>query len=209
MKKILFIPIVLLIVLFSCQQKEIKIACVGDSITEGYGVKNQSKSSYPVLLNNLVGKDTTVLNCGRSAATMMKDGDLPYWKCMEFYDVFAYKPDIIIIKLGTNDSKDNLWNAKKYEEDYQAMVDTFKTIPSHPKIYLCLPIPAFEHRWLINDTTINEQIIPIIKNIAEKNKLHVIDLNSGYKDKGKFCKDGIHPNEQGNEIMAEMVHDQL
>ncbi len=210
MKKLQILTVLIaLIALVSCQPKQVKIACVGDSITEGVGTKVQSQSSYPVILNSLVDENSTVLNCGRSAATMMKEGNLPYWNCMEFYDIFAYQPDKIIIKLGTNDSKDYQWDAAKYEADYQAMIDTFNTIPTKPEIYVCIPVPAFEKRWEINDTTINEQVIPIIKKIAIKNNLKVIDLNTGFIGKGEYFPDGIHPNEEGAKMMAKMVADQM
>jgi alpha-L-fucosidase 2 len=83
----------------------IKVACVGDSITEGYGLFYQSKTSYPVQLDSILGQGYTVMNLGRSATTLRKKGDFPYWTCKEFYDVFANKPNIIIIQLGTNDTK--------------------------------------------------------------------------------------------------------
>lgn len=49
MKKYRTIILVLsLILLLACAKKEVKIACVGDSITEGYGLAWQSKTAYPV-----------------------------------------------------------------------------------------------------------------------------------------------------------------
>ncbi len=205
----LFIALIVIISLFSCEKQETRIACVGDSITEGAGIKIQSKSSYPVVLNDLVGENKSVLNCGRSGATLMKTGDLSYWNCMEFYDVFAFKPHVIVIKLGTNDSKDYQWDAQKYEADYQAMIDTFSTIVTNPEIYVCLPVPAFQKRWDISDSTINAQVIPIIKRIAKQNDLKIIDLNAGFKGKGELFPDGIHPNEEGAKLMAEMIAEQL
>jgi len=89
----------LLSLLFSCSQKQIKVVCVGDSITEGYGISIQSKASYPVELNKLLGPSYAVENFGRSATTMSKDRDFPYWVVKEFSNVFAYKPQIIVIRL--------------------------------------------------------------------------------------------------------------
>ena len=67
-----------------------KIACVGDSITEGAGLVWQSKTSYPVILDSILGSKYSVLNLGRSATTLQRKGDFPYWTAKEFYDVFEF-----------------------------------------------------------------------------------------------------------------------
>ena len=194
-----------IIVLGSCSDKIIRIACVGDSITEGYGLKVQSRTSYPVMLNNILGAKYSVLNNGRSATTLQKKGDFPYWICKEFSNVFAYKPNIIIIKLGTNDTKPQNWNATNYERDYQAMIDTFKTIPTNPKIYVCLPAPVFKTKWGINDSTVVHGVIPIVEKLAKKNKLTVIDLYHGMNGQGANFPDSIHPNEKAAKVMAVII----
>ncbi|RKD88288.1 GDSL-type esterase/lipase family protein [Mangrovibacterium diazotrophicum] len=196
-------------VILSACQKPVKIACVGDSITEGVGTQVWNKSSYPVILDSLMGPDYVVMNCGRSAATMLKNSDMPYWKCNELDDVFIYQPDVIVIKLGTNDSKDHNWNAAAYEQDYQALIDTFQSIPTHPKIYMCLPAPAFEKRWNINDTTIREQVIPIIERLASVNSLPVIDVYTGLQGQAGHFPDGIHPDEAGAKKLAEVIAEGL
>jgi len=199
----------LLIFLASCQNVEIKVACVGDSITEGAGIQKQSEDGYPVVLDHLLGGGYSVLNCGRSAATMLRSGNLPYWKCNELSNVFAYNPDIIIIKLGTNDSKPINWNEELFKEDYQSMIDTFRSLPSNPDIFLCLPVPAYQIRWGINDSTITAGVIPTVQSLAEENQLQVIDLYSALADMPELFPDGIHPNEKGAALMAESIAEVL
>lgn len=193
----------------SCSDKIKRIACVGDSITEGYGLAVQSKTSYPVLLDSILGSKYSVLNCGRSATTLQKRGDFPYWICKEFSNVFAYKPNIIIIKLGTNDTKPYNWHTDKFEKDYQALIDTFRTIPTNPKIYVCLPVPVFKSKWGINDSTVVNGIIPIVEKLAQKNKLTVIDLYHGMGNQGANFPDSIHPNEIAVKVMADIIADKL
>lgn len=195
----------LLLLTFSCSKNLIRIACVGDSITEGYGLTNQSKTAYPVVLSNLLGPTYTVLNSGRSATTLQKKGNFPYWTCKEFTNVFVFRPDIIIIKLGSNDTKPENWHADAFTMDYQALIDTFNTIPSKPKIYLCLPVPAFKTVWGINDSTVTHGVIPIIKKLASDNHLEVIDLYTPMKSHSANFPDAIHPNEAGAKEMAGIV----
>jgi acyl-CoA thioesterase I len=194
-----------LLIFTSCSDNVTKVACVGDSITEGYGLAIQSKTGYPVVLDSLLGDNYSVLNCGRSATTLQKEGNFPYWICKEFSNVFACKPAIIVLMLGTNDTKTNNWNAKNYEKDYQAMIDTFKTISSNPKIYMCYPVPVFKTVWTINDSTVIKGIIPIIDKLAEKNNLPIIDMYKGMIDQSDNYIEGIHPNEKGARVMAEII----
>lgn len=208
MKKvaILFLSIFLL---GSCSEKILRVACVGDSITEGAGLAVQSKTGYPVVLDSILGSKYAVLNSGRSATTLQKKGDFPYWICKEFSNTFVYKPDIIVIKLGTNDTKPQNWHADTYEQDYQALIDTFKTISSKPKIYLCLPVPVFKTRWGINDSTVVNGVIPIVEKLAQKNNLTVIDLYHGMSNQGINFPDNIHPNEKAAKAMAGIIANTL
>lgn len=186
-------------------KEKIKVACIGDSITEGYGLACQSKTGYPVVLDSMLGSGYAVQNCGRSATTLQKKGDFPYWICKEFSNVFSYNPDIVVIQLGTNDTKPNNWNAEGYERDYQALIDTLQTIESHPKIFLCLPVPVFKTNWGINDSTVVNGILPIITRLARVNHLPVIDLYHDMSQQAGNFPDGIHPDEQGACIMAGII----
>ena len=206
--KILF-AVLLLLALLSCSTQPIKIACVGDSITEGSGLAVQSKTAYPVALGELLGPDYSVLNCGRSATTMSRNGDFPYWIAKEFSNVFADSPDIIVIKMGTNDTKPQNWNIDDFMNSYQAMIDTFNTISSNPKIFLCYPVPVYETNWGINDSTLIAGVIPAIEKIAAKNNLPVIDLYHAMQNQAENFPDGIHPNEKGAAIMARLIKQEI
>lgn len=205
MKKIGLIFLVLTLISAACTKTTIKVVCVGDSITEGSGLACQSKTGYPVVLDSLLGPNYTVLNSGRSATTLQKKGDFPYWIAKEYSNVFAFEPDIITIKLGTNDTKPKNWHADNYEKDYQSMIDIFKNIPTNPKIYLCLPVPVFQTRWGINDSTVVNGVIPAIEKLAKTNNLSIIDLYHPMQDQGANFPDGVHPNEQGAKRIAEII----
>lgn len=203
-KHLIFLLILTSLITISCKSEKKKIACVGDSITEGYGLANQSISAYPTVLNKILGNEYSVLNCGRSATTLSKTGDFPYWIAKEFNCVFAYEPDIITIKLGTNDTKPNNWNKEEFKKSYQQMIDTFQTIQSKPKIYLCFPVPVFKTVWGINDSTVVNGVIPAIEEIAQKNNLKIIDLYNPLLEYGSHFPDSIHPNEEAEKYMAQI-----
>jgi len=215
MKKKELIFLTLMVILFiSCSKQEIKVAIVGDSITEGYGLSNQSRNAYPVMVDSILGSNYSVLNCGRSSTTVQKMGDVPYWNCSDFYNVFAFKPDIIVIKLGTNDVRPRMdgkpgtnWNDVDFSKDYQALIDTFNTINTKPKIFLCLPTPIYKNifNWNDGDSSLRASVDPAIKTIAEVNNLPLIDLYTQMSNQPENFLDGIHPNEKGTRIMAEFI----
>ena len=183
-------------------QEEIKVACVGNSITEGSGLKK----TYPQALQEMLGEDYEVDNFGLGGRTLLKKGDRPYWNEAKYAEVLAWNPDIVIIKLGTNDTKPQNWKYKKeFVKDYVRLVKSFKKLPSKPKIYICKPIPAFEERWGINEVALNE-MMPAIEKIARKTKVEVIDLYTPFKGKADLTYDGIHPNEEGAALLAAQVY---
>ena len=82
-----------------------RVACVGDSITYGAGVAGRESNSYPAVLGKLLGDKYEVKNFGVSGATLLKKGDNPYWRQGAFKKATDFKPNIVVIKLGTNDTK--------------------------------------------------------------------------------------------------------
>jgi len=206
MKGTLSVLLFFVLFLSSCV---IKVACVGDSITEGAGLKKQSQTGYPFVLNKLLGKRYEVLNSGRGGTTMLKKSNFPYWNCKELTNTFVFDPKIIVIKLGTNDTKPTNWKIGDFEKDYQAMIDTFKIMKSKPRIILCKPVPAFNSNWGINDSIIINGVIPVIERLAAKNKLQVVNLHSGLKDEMSNFPDGIHPNERASAKMAKIIAEEI
>jgi len=207
----------LLFVLFSVTvfaQTKIKVACVGNSITFGYGLKPEE--SYPTQLQALLGDTYEVHNYGNTARTLLSKGNLPYIKEKQYRDALAFNPDIVIIKLGTNDSKPMNW---KYQTDFigdlTAMVKQFKQLPSHPKIYLCYPIPVFPRaphfhpEWGINDSIIANGVIPKIKTVQKKMHARLIDLRSPFLGHDELVFDGIHPNAEGAKKLARVISEEL
>jgi acyl-CoA thioesterase-1 len=84
-----------------------------------------------------------ITNYGCSGRTMMKTGDMPYWNEPQYQQVHDDKPDVIIIQLGTNDSKDYQWNEEEYTKDYLEMAKSFQGIESSPELYIMIPPPLY------------------------------------------------------------------
>jgi lysophospholipase L1-like esterase len=187
--------------------KTVKVACIGNSITYGSTITNREKDSYPAVLGRLLGDGYEVKNFGVSGRTALRNGDYPYWKEKTYKDALEYKPDIVIIKLGTNDSKPQNWKHKnEFEKDYGNLIDTFKKLPYNPQIFVCKPVPAFKLNWGINDSVIVNEMIPMIENVCKEKKVEIIDLYTPFKSKGRVFPDGIHPNAEGAAMMAKEIY---
>ena len=187
----------------------IKWACIGTSITSG---------AYPGKLATLLGPDYTVQNAGVTGTTVLKSGRISvpdtlgsrsYWTQKTLDSVFALKPSVIIIELGTNDSKALNWaDSANFIRDYTALVDTLSLVSS--RIWLCLPCPA----WVtvrevtdINDTTIKNSIIPRIKQVAMTKGVGIVDFNTPLADLPWLFPDQKHPTDgAGADSLAAIVY---
>lgn len=185
--------------------KTLKVACIGNSITSGS--KNKENVAYPAFLGKLLGEAYHVKNFGVSGRTLLRNGDYPYWKEKTYQDALEFNPDIVIIKLGTNDSKPQNWKYKdEFEKDYNDLVESFLNLPSNPKIFICKPVPAFKVMWGIRDSIIVNDIIPMIEKIGKEKNLEVIDLYRAFTGKENLFPDAIHPNEEGAALMAKEIY---
>lgn len=196
---------------FSAPAKDaIRVACIGNSITYGDRIVNRMHDSYPAVLGRRLGTGYNVKNFGICGCTLMNKGDHPYMETWAWKAALTFNPDIVIIKLGTNDSKSFNWQHKAdFKKDLQAMLDTLEALPSHPQIYLCYPSKAYLTGSRINDSIIADGIIPLIRQVARKNNLPVIDIYSAMDGKPKLFPDNVHPNEKGAAIIARTIYNVL
>ncbi len=187
------------------QQPPVRVACVGNSITFGSGIQNRDRDSYPAVLGQLLGRSYDVRNFGISARTTLMKGDNPYRKEQICRDALAFRPDIAIIKLGTNDSKPWNWRyGSEYTGDLRALVNDFQR--QGAKVYLCLPDKVYSNdQWGISDSVIVRYIIPKIREVAKATGSVLIDLHTTTSGMPELFPDLVHPNEQGAAIMAETI----
>jgi acyl-CoA thioesterase I len=209
MKKTLILAIMTISSFHTFAQTPIKVAAVGNSITEGSG--REHPSSYPNALQELLGEEFEVRNFGVGGRTLLKKGDFPYWDEPQYEEVKNFAPDILIIKLGTNDSKPQNWKHKdEFEQDYIELIHELKTsMPENGKVYVCLPVPVFEDNYGINERTIKQEMRPILNRVITVTNAKVIDLHSPLKQLPHLFPDGVHPNEEGLRIMAETIAEEI
>ena len=197
----------------------VRVACVGDSITWGYGISNRENNSYPAQLGFMLGTNWVVRNFGVNATTLLRQGDLPYVRQPAYTEALAFKPDRVVIDFGANDSKhpdDGSLDAEKavnnwqyqtnFVHDYEEMIAAFRQANPRARIFICLPTPDYPGRWGINDKTIRVEMIPLIRRVSGESDVPVIDLYTALSGRKGLFPDTVHPDATGAKLMAETVY---
>ena len=192
------------------KENQIRIACVGDSITYGCMLRNRGKNNYPAVLNRLLGEGYCVNNFGYTDRTAIKSGDLPFTGEKLYQQSLDFNPDIVCFLLGTNDSKLKNWNEEKFIKDYKEILESYLALDSLQKLYVLIPPPLFEVHgkvlYKLRKEVVENEICPAIKQIAKEKNIECVDLYGIFKDRKELFADGVHLNAKGSKILAESVY---
>ena len=189
-----------------------RIACVGDSITWGFTIVNRRKYSYPALLQQRLGEEYEVRNFGYNDAAARFDADTPYVKKRVYQESLAWNPDVVLLMLGSNDTKKRNWDPEIFRRDYRKIVESYLKLPSEPRLILIAPIQV--HRVMgipllgLYPETMEEGVRPAIHEIAKEMGLEIVDLKDLFPDT-TFCKDGVHPQREGARMMEEAIYSRI
>ena len=212
MKRQLLIILLMLPLMLAAQEK-VKVACVGNSVTYGYGHKNPAETSYPSQLQKMLGEGYEVRNFGHSGATLLSKGHRPYVNLPEYTAALQWKPDIVVIHLGLNDTDPRNWPNYRddFFTDYTAIIDSFLNgnPDANAKIYICRMSPIFHwHRRFKSGTRDwYWQIQDEIGRIAQYNNgIELIDLSRYLYHRPDLMPDALHPNAEGAGIIAKQVY---
>ncbi len=207
------LALILVLATFSNVHAATKVACVGDSITAGAGSTNAATKSYPPVLATQLGVNYQVTNYGHSGATMLGPGfgDLPYVTQTEYNASSTFQPNIVIIMLGTNDSKPQNWaNKTQFEADATAMINHYATLASKPQVYLMLPPPVYNAgNFGITNPVVHDEVIPVLRIVAAKTGTPLIDINTAMSGHPEYFPDNVHPNDAGYNVLATTVYNAI
>lgn len=198
--------------LLICNQasaERIKVACVGNSITYGAFIEDREQNSYPAQLQMFLGDGYEVKNFGVSGTTLLHKGDFPYIKTHEYARSLEFNPDIVLIKLGTNDSKpQNRIHLGEYKQQYLQLIDAYQQLSSRPRVILLTPVRCFiPGTNTICDSVIQAAITPAIREIAVERNLEIINLYHIYGNEWDeaLMPDRLHPSAAGAERIATKI----
>ena len=183
----------------SVNLKLARVACLGDSITEDSG--------YPAYLQELLGNDSVVGNFGASGATVSFSSYKPYYFEPAFSRAKRFEPTTVIIMLGTNDARaDYYQQINNFVADYTRILNSIQTLESKPRIFLVKPPPIFNNTFYLNGTSFVEGVLPRIEQVASTLGLPTIDVYTPFVNHPEYFPDGVHPNRDGAQIIANIVY---
>ncbi len=200
------------------KEGQIKVACVGDSVTYGHSIKGWLGNNYPALLGEMLGDGYNVKNYGVSGSTVQPDGDQPYVITKAYEQSLSYEADIIVFMMGSNDSKPENWKGEEaFLMKYNALIESYLQAEKKPVIYLCTPPVAYFPEGVTDGNT-NYDIQPeyvqavseLVKTVADERGFELIDINALTTDqRDYFGSDNVHPNNDGARAIAEAVYEKI
>lgn len=215
--------------------KKIKVVCMGDSITEGFGIEDPSRN-YPAMLQTYLGDRYRVYNEGHSGCCVLNielDGrpvGAPYVRVEEYERALADQGDIYVILLGCNDAQDgmddtediqdpynnNILYEADFEKHFEVILQAVKTHAPHAELFLCKPAPILECIWRTHQEKYLLKLLPHYDQIIARHpEITLIDVHQAFlalsdeKLHGCYQDDGLHPNEKGAALIARTVADRL
>ncbi len=208
-----FLFFLFVIISIAQNSEKIKVACVGNSVTFGYGIENRDVNSYPAELQKMLGNKYEVENFGKSGATLLVKGHRPYIQEKEFREALRFSPQIVIIHLGLNDTDPRDWPNYRddFVKDYSALIDSFRHLPSEPTVWICKMTPIFSDHPRFKSGTRDWfwQIQQKIEVVANGSNTELIDLHTSLYSRPDLFADNLHPNAEGAKIIAKTVYARL
>jgi lysophospholipase L1-like esterase len=201
----------MLLMSFNYGRKKTKVLFFGDSITN----QGMRRNGYITLLSRLIKQEVEEEKFDLIGAGVdgNKVGDL--LQRVEA-DVLSRGPDIVVVFIGVND----VWHKQTgagteidtFETSYERLIEKLKV--GRSKILLCTPAVIGEKVDESNE--FDEDLMSfneVIKNIAYSNDFPLIDLRKAFMDynlannlenkqAGILTTDGVHLNDEGNELVA-------
>ena len=189
-----------------------KVACIGDSITWGFTLLNPWRQSYPAQLGRLLGDGYEVRNFGYNDASARFDADTPYVLKGVYRKSLEWNPDIVLVMLGSNDTKKRNWDPEVFRRDYCKLVESYRSLPSNPRVVLIAPIRIFLVKGIalmgLHPDTMEGGVRPAILEMGEEMGLQVVDLVDLFSD-SSCCIDGVHPQLRGTTLLAKKIFESV
>ena len=209
------LAVILLVLRLTCPSQT-RIACVGDSITYGATIRDKSHDSYPAQLGTMLGRKYSVKNFGASGYTLQESCDRPYTSHKRYKKSLDFKPDVVLIMMGTNDPTPyNGISTEAFQDDYRQLILSYQELPSRPDVILMTPASVFPENfnpakpYKIRAGVAGEAA-KAVRELAKELGLPFIDIHEVTASHPEFfLQDGVHPNELGAKAIARTVYEAL
>ena len=211
-----------------CDAEPIRVAFIGDSITEGYAPTSAAVTrltdAYPAqfLANaEAAGKEVIVSNYGVSASGVLPSTKRDYFEMLAWPMVSEETDaDYVFIAIGTNDANGTCYangsngSLLLFEENYTKLVSTMGELPDTDKVFVTNAIYRADHARLSH--YVSATIHPIQERVAktlakeDSDKYIFVDLYSLTLENAEngtlFSSDNLHPGVEGLKAMGKVCY---
>ena len=194
----------------------VKVACIGDSITYGYGIGNRAEDAYPAQLQKLLGENYEVRNFGNSGRGIY----LHSWRgkerrgyryMKEHQAALAWQPDIVICNLGINDNGEFLKKERlqpgTFAEDYKKLLGDYQALPTKPKLYIWGKLAPLAPGQTFYRSPEPFLMQTELAEVAKATGAQLIDMQEPLRPLLMTAfPDKIHPTAEGAKVIAEATY---
>lgn len=197
---------------------QIKVACIGASGTYGHGIFPWPAKSYPAVLNDLLGNQYHVNNFGVSGSCVQSTSDQPYINTDTYQEALAYEADILVISMGSNDSKPENWKGEEaFKTAFEDYVASFLVEGKEQKVFICTTAKAWFPEGVTEGTTnydlqpaVCDQMVAIMEQVAQEKGYYLVDLHGATAANPQwYLEDCVHFNNEGAAGYAQVVYDAM
>lgn len=208
--------------------KPIKVACLGDSLTEGDG-DDRGLGGYPGRLRGRLPKGSQVKNLGHSGWTLEMLLQGYEGKPSQVQQAVQWKPDVCLLWIGSNDlwylyeynnpsPADEQQNLQRFGQQLKTCVQKLRNTGSQVVLALLddqsqRPVAirgeAFSGISRQEMQRMASQIQAynrVIASLGRQQGLKVVDFSQGdlFRNPATLADDGNHPNSQGYDRITEI-----
>lgn len=184
-----------------------KIACLGDSLTYGYGIHPyDANEAWPALIEKETGFKT--VNDGIPGMALLAGNG--YWNSDAYLKAMRQNPDAVIFWLGENDSAEGIWNEAAFRNGYMLIVEELLEHVERDHLLLVTPIfPKSVIRKSVYDYGVRTEplrkINEIIINAASYYGIEYLEPEQIFTRHDDLFSDDIHPDAEGNRLISKEV----
>ena len=160
---------------FGSPTASLRIACVGNSITRGdarqepgegthtpHKYKTHNRGNFPAELATLLAGRAAVANFGHGGCSVLNTTRMGCQNFDEWRHALAWKPTVVLLMAGTNDSKESLWNSHEFIRAYHRMALQLLALPSRPALLVMAPPPLIASKSPWRPDFLRSEVVPRI-----------------------------------------------
>lgn len=178
--------------------KQVTVAYIGGSITQGVGASDVNKTSYRALVNNWLrnrfpNSKINELNSAVSGTNSV------YAAIRVRRDVVEYKPDLVLLEFAVSDASETEDAVKKSIEGIVRQLLAVSQPPEIVMVYAPTANGTTAMNW--HETIADYYHLP---------KIHLQELLAANNTNfATLSKDGVHPNDEGHRLYAKHIIEYL